>query len=116
MVIARNRRPKMFLHLRSVFSNLVRKAIFTFVRMDREKVIFDHFNGLDVGCNPGYIAKKVSEKHPELKVAWLLSRKNGGQNAKWLTYVGTGFLAKCVALASSKVVVFNTLNSMSSWP
>ena len=98
------------------FLSTLQKVIFYFVKMDRSTVVFDHFNGLDVGCNPGYIAKKLSEKYPDTKIVWLLSKNSTGQNGGWLTYVNNDFWAKCIALASAKVVVFNTLNSMSAWP
>ncbi|KZK94703.1 CDP-glycerol:poly(glycerophosphate) glycerophosphotransferase [Pseudovibrio sp. Ad46] len=95
---------------------LVQRLIFACVKIDKNKVVFDHFNGLDVGCNPGYIARKVSTRHADLKTVWLLSNNRKGYNGDWITYGGGGFVGKCIALASAKVVVFNTLNSMSDWP
>ncbi|AEV35460.1 teichoic acid biosynthesis protein [Pseudovibrio sp. FO-BEG1] len=71
---------------------------------------------MDVGCNPGYIAKKLSVQHPDLKSVWLLSKNHEGHNGNWINYGGGGFVGKCFALASAKVVVFNTLNSMAGWP
>jgi len=101
---------------RKFLFSLVRRIIFPLVKMDRRTVLFDHFNGLDVGCNPGYIAKKISETHAGFNVVWLISDKSSGRHNHWLSYAGNGFLAKSIALASAKVVVFNTLNSMAGWP
>lgn len=114
--MAKKKKKTIWQKLRSRFLSLVQKTVFSLVRIDKRKVLFDHFDGLDVGCNPGYIAKKLSETHPDLKITWLLSKRNDGHNGDWLSYSGTDFLAKCIALASARVVVFNTLNSMSDWP
>ncbi|WP_307235010.1 CDP-glycerol glycerophosphotransferase family protein [Pararhizobium capsulatum] len=104
------------LRIRAALLRTVQKIVVAFVKIDREKVVFDHFNGLDVGCNPGYIAKKLSEKYPGLKITWLLAEKYTGSHSSWLTYASTTPLAKAIAIASAKVVVFNTLNSMADWP
>lgn len=108
--------PLLKIWILRVYEFLARKVIFLIVKINNDSVVFDHFNGLDIGCNPGSIAKQISQKHSSIKKIWLLKEGVTGRHREWLSYTGNSFLSKCYALASAKVVVFNTLNSMSAWP
>ena len=98
------------------FKRMIQHAIYSVVRIDRAKVVFDNFDGRDVGCNPGYIAKYMSKHFPQLKLVWLLAPKFSGNHHSWVSYASSTFIGKTIAMASAKVVVYNTVNAMSGWP
>lgn len=104
--------------MNQLFRGILQKIIFKFVKIQRNKVVFDHFNGLDYGCNPGSIFKYVNNNFPEIDAKWIISPKRLKLKDKDLknNYIKSNFLSKTIELASAKVVVFNTLNSMSDFP
>ena len=85
-----------------LYSNLFRHA-----SLQRNKIIFNNFNGRGYGDNPKYIAEELLRREIPYDLVWVVNRKQDPTVPKAIRTVRAGSWREAYEYATAKVIVGN---------
>ena len=98
-------------HLLAIILRGTLKLIFRLFPLNKNKIIFNNFNGRGYGCNPKYIAEELRNRGLDLDIVWIAPDTDTSlpESFRRVTYGGVKQLYE---VATAKVIVTNVKNDL----